>query len=144
LAIPSGDLLRSEWRCSCLDIALEDVSFLVRRGAAALRIAQLERSVESIEANIAEGYSKFSGKDRARFFEMALGSAREAREWYRRSGHMIGAPHAFERRLLLTEIIKILTVVIPQERSGACERRITKAGEKRRNRRPDKRSNHHQ
>lgn len=34
---------------------------------------QLYRAVCSISANIAEGYSKSTGKDRARFFEYALG-----------------------------------------------------------------------
>ncbi|MBC7896698.1 MAG: four helix bundle protein, partial [Cytophagaceae bacterium] len=55
--------------------------------SAALRdatVVQLLRAVDSISANIAEGYSRFSGRERARFYEIALGSAREAREWYAR------------------------------------------------------------
>ena len=43
---------------------------------------QLFRAVGSVGANIAEGYSRRSGKDRARFYEYALGSARESRHWY--------------------------------------------------------------
>ena len=43
---------------------------------------QLYRSLGSISANIAEGYSRGTGKDRARFYEYALGSARESRNWY--------------------------------------------------------------
>ncbi len=39
-------------------------------------------TVGSIRANIAEGYSRGTGKDRARFYEYALGSARESRDWY--------------------------------------------------------------
>jgi len=42
---------------------------------------QLYRAVCSISANIAEGYSRSTGKDRARFLEYSLGSAREARDW---------------------------------------------------------------
>jgi four helix bundle protein len=38
---------------------------------------QLDRASTSIPLNIAEGNGKFSGKDRARFFEMARGSALE-------------------------------------------------------------------
>ena len=43
---------------------------------------QLYRSVGSVSASIAEGYSKGAGKDGARFYEYALGPAREARDWY--------------------------------------------------------------
>ncbi len=38
---------------------------------------QLDRASTSIELNIAEGNGKFSGKDRARFLEIARGSALE-------------------------------------------------------------------
>lgn len=38
---------------------------------------QLDRASTSIPLNIAEGNGKFSGKDRARFLEMARGSALE-------------------------------------------------------------------
>ena len=41
---------------------------------------QLYRAIGSISANIAEGYSRSTGPDRARFFEYALGSARESRD----------------------------------------------------------------
>ena len=86
----------------------------------------LESSVESVEASVSEGF-EVSGKDRARFFEMALASAREARGWYRRSSQWLGNEEAEERRLLLTQVIKILTVAIPRERSGGSERRIRRA-----------------
>ena len=39
---------------------------------------QLYRVVGSISANIAEGYSRSTGKDRAKFYEYTLGSARES------------------------------------------------------------------
>ena len=43
------------------------------------RIAgQVYAAVGSIAANIAEGYSRSSGRERARFFEYSLGSVREA------------------------------------------------------------------
>ncbi len=41
---------------------------------------QLYRSLGSVSANIAEGYSRGTGKDRARFYEHSLGSARESRD----------------------------------------------------------------
>src|ERR1700730_12056190 len=39
---------------------------------------QLERSGDSVALNIAEGNGKFSQKDRARFFQIAHGSALES------------------------------------------------------------------
>src|SRR2546423_7626023 len=39
---------------------------------------QLYAAVGSIAANLGEGYAHSSGKDRARIFEFALGSARES------------------------------------------------------------------
>ena len=109
------------------DIVHEDGQILYRRRISGHKVSQLERSVESISANISEGYSKFSGKERAKYFESALASAREARDWYRRSSYWLGAAESEGRRMLLTEIISILTVAIPEERDGACERRIQRA-----------------
>ena len=68
------------WRMTAYRISLFmaglvrlDARRLVDHGAPNHKVTQLESSVESVEANLSEGYSKFSGKDRARFFEMALG-----------------------------------------------------------------------
>jgi four helix bundle protein len=44
--------------------------------------AQLLRSAGSVRANIAEGYSRGTAPDRRKFYEYALGSARECRVWY--------------------------------------------------------------
>ena len=43
---------------------------------------QLTRAIGSVAANIAEGYSRSSRADQNRFYEYALGSAREAITWY--------------------------------------------------------------
>jgi four helix bundle protein len=51
--------------------------FLVAISAKAAAKDQLDRASTSIPLNIAEGNGKFSAKDRARFFEMARGSALE-------------------------------------------------------------------
>lgn len=60
------------------DVAWHDVTKLTR-DARTLKVAdQLYRAVGSIGANIAEGYSRRSGKERAHFYEYALGSARRA------------------------------------------------------------------
>src|SRR5205807_3981683 len=51
--------------------------FLASISAKAAAKDQLDRALTSIPLNIAEGNGKFSAKDRARFFEMARGSALE-------------------------------------------------------------------
>lgn len=114
-----------------VEIGRGDVRLLLRSGAPADSIKQLQRCIPSIKANISEGYSKFSGKERARFYETALASAREAREWYRDLGFWLGRSAAEERGMLLTRVIKVLTVAIPQEREGASEARILAARERR-------------
>ena len=51
--------------------------FLASMSAKAAAKDQLDRASTSIPLNIAEGNGKFSARDRARFFEMARGSALE-------------------------------------------------------------------
>jgi four helix bundle protein len=69
---------------------------------------QLYRALGSIGANIAEGYSRGTGKDRARFYEYALGSARESRSWYVNAQYILGEAVVNHRISLLTQIIRIL------------------------------------
>jgi four helix bundle protein len=77
---------------------------------------QLYRAVGSIGANVAEGYSRQSGKDQARFYEYALGSAREARGWYFQGRYILSENVAMHRIQLLTRIIRLLLTIIPKER----------------------------
>ena len=77
---------------------------------------QLYRAVCSISANIAEGYSRSTGKDRARFLEYSLGSAREARDWYFKSQHTLKEDVIKHRIGLLTQIIKMLSILTPNQR----------------------------
>ena len=77
---------------------------------------QLYRSVGSISANIIEGYSRISKKEKARFYEISLGSAREARDWYFKSRHVITVELAESRIILLTSIIKLLQSMITDQR----------------------------
>jgi four helix bundle protein len=67
-----------------LDVYQEAITFCAWVGEFLAVIAakagakdQLDRASTSIPLNIAEGNGKFSAKDRARFFEMARGSALE-------------------------------------------------------------------
>ena len=77
---------------------------------------QIVRSADSIGANIAEGYGRGSGKDRVRFWEYALGSAREARGWYFQARHIISGEVALHRMRLLTQITRLLLSAIPDQR----------------------------
>ena len=129
---PPSDLFGDPiWKLPAYRIALflsavvrEDVSVMIRDGAPTHLYSQLDRAVGSIGANIEEGYARFSGRERARYYEIALGSAREARHWYRGTQTWLGRSVAEERGALLTRAIKILTVAIPRERQGESEQRI--------------------
>ena len=99
------------------DIGWKDVEKLFKDGRTRSLADQLYRSLGSISANITEGYSRNSGRDRARFFEYALGSAREARDWYYKARHILDDAVVQHRIDLLTEIIKLLTVTVQAERN---------------------------
>ena len=70
------------------DVTWKDVSKLVTHRRTVGLSDQLYRSVGSISANIAEGYSR--RRDQARFYEYALGSARESRDGYYKGRSVIG------------------------------------------------------
>ena len=108
-------------------VCRDDESILRRSARSLASIEQLAESVDSIGANIAEGYGRLSGKERARFYEFAMASAREAREWYRRVSPPLTQDAAADRRAMLSRVIKILAVAIPQERAGSSERRIRRS-----------------
>jgi four helix bundle protein len=78
---------------------------------------QLYRALGSISANIAEGYSRGTGKARAQFYEYALGSARESRDWYYKSRHILGEDVLEHRLNLHTEIIRLLLTIVPAQRN---------------------------
>jgi four helix bundle protein len=78
---------------------------------------QLYRAVGSVSANLAEGYSRGAGRDRARFSEYALGSAREGRDRYVKGRHVLGGKIVQERVEMLTEIIRLLLTMIPDQRT---------------------------
>ena len=80
---------------------------------------QLYRAVGSISANISEGYSRSSGKDRVRFYEYALGSARESRGWFYKGRHLLGEDVAEHRINLAAQIIRLLLTMVPDQRNVA-------------------------
>ena len=103
------------------DIAWSGVTKLTADSRTRSLADQLFRAVGSISANLAEGYSRGTGRDRARFYEYALGSARETRDWYFKARHILG-PSVTEHRLnFLAEIIRLLLTMVPQQRGVALK-----------------------
>ncbi len=105
------------------DLAWQDALRLVREWQMVSLADQLYRAVGSISANLAEGYSRGSGRDRARFYEYALSSAREGRDWYFKSRYALGEA-VFQHRLrFLTSLIRLMLTMIPQQRGGVLQLR---------------------
>jgi four helix bundle protein len=98
------------------DLGWSDTAKLMQQGRTLGLADQLTRALGSIAANIAEGYSRGTGKDRAHFYEYALGSARESRTWYFRARHALGEDIIAHRMRLLGQIIRLLLTMIPEQR----------------------------
>jgi four helix bundle protein len=98
------------------DIGWRDVNNLMRDARTKSVADQLYRSIGSISANIAEGYSRGTSRDRAHFYEYALGSARESRDWYFKIRYVLPEAAIAHRMNLLSEIIRLLLVMVPEQR----------------------------
>lgn len=116
----TGDVL---WRVEAYRLALfadelawHDATKLVRDRRTIELSDQLFSAVGSMGAHIAEGYSRSSGKDRVRFYEYALGSGREGRHWYCQGRCVLGDAVMRHRIELLTQIIRLLLKMIPDQR----------------------------
>jgi four helix bundle protein len=124
-AVPEAIKADAVWKMSVYRLALflgdlgwYDVTKLMRDCRTIKLSDQLYRALGSISTNISEGYSRGTGKDRARFYEYALGSARESRDWYFKGRHILGNAVFQHRIALLTEIIRLLLTMIPQQRQN--------------------------
>ena len=116
----TGDTL---WKMKVYRLALfaakigaNDIAKLNKDRSMISRSDQLRRSLGSVSANIAEGYSRGSGKDRVRFYEYALGSARESRDWYYQAEDTFGQTVTHHRLDLQAQIIRLLLSMIPDQR----------------------------
>jgi four helix bundle protein len=99
-----------------VDISWADVTKLSQDHRTRGLADQLYRALGSIGANIAEGYSRGTGKDRARFYEYALGSARESRDWYYKAHHILDETVIEHRLSLITQVIRLLSKMVPNQR----------------------------
>jgi four helix bundle protein len=100
-----------------MDLAWDD-AITLDRGITKRVAEQLYGAVASISANIADGYGRQSGRDRARFYEYALSSTREAVVWYRAGRRKLGEEVAGQRIETLTDIRRLLLVITPAERGN--------------------------
>ena len=98
------------------DLGWHDVTRLNEDSRTRALADQLYRALGSVSANIAEGYSRRSGRDQARFYEYALGSARESRDWYYKARHVLSDEVSNHRMDLLSQIIRLLLTMIPDKR----------------------------
>jgi four helix bundle protein len=103
----ASDLVPEAWRDAAKlrqDVITEKIS------------GQLYAAVGSIVSNLAEGYSRSSGRDRARIFEYALGSVRETMAWYKSAEPVLGTEVVRDRFGALEEMRRMLLAIIPRER----------------------------
>jgi four helix bundle protein len=98
------------------DLGWHDATKLIGDRRTTALSNQLYRALGSVGANLAEGYSRGTGRDRARFYEYSLGSARESRDWYYKGRHILGGDVVTHRMQLLTEIVRLLLTMIPHQR----------------------------
>ena len=98
------------------DLAWHDVTQVVQDRRTIGVADQLFRATGNISSNVAEGYSRGTGKDRARFYEYACGSVRETRDWYYKARRVL-KPEVVDHRLeLSTRIVRLTITMITRER----------------------------
>ena len=111
-----------------VDMAWADAQTIRRNSTTKPIASQLYRA--AIGANIAEGYSRSSGRDRVRLFEYALGSARECRHWYYTARYVLTLQVCEARSGILSRICQLLLVAIPKERDRAIRNSPEASGER--------------
>lgn len=118
---PLGRMRVYQLACDLVPDSFADAKALQAEPITAENAGQLYAAVCSIAAHISEGYSRSSGKDRARIFEYALGSVRESMNLYRSSEPVLGEPKVKDRRDRLEEMRRLLLAIIPRERGKSMK-----------------------
>lgn len=86
-------------------------------------VRQQARSLDSICANIEEGYGRGFGKEWPQYLRFARGSARESRGRYERCARLLPAEVLAERTSALNQVIGGLTkTILTAERKLAAKR----------------------
>ena len=98
------------------DLAWEDSGVLLREPRTRSIADQLYRAASNISSNFCEGYSRGTGKGRALFYEYAVGSARETRDFYYK-GRRAFSPEVITHLIALaTTIIRLGITMMDQQR----------------------------
>ncbi len=79
----------------------------------------LTTAAARISANIAEGYRQSSDNNRVRFYENALGSARETRNFYTECRHILGSAVVEHRGEIITVFIKQTATFMKTRQGGS-------------------------
>jgi four helix bundle protein len=103
---PLWSLLAYRLARYALDLTKADLSQTRRLGNETRD--QLLSSVASIAANLAEGHSRNTSRERARFYNYALGSAREANVWYSSIADALPDGTATARSAVLSRLKKLI------------------------------------
>jgi four helix bundle protein len=98
------------------DLAWSDAGELLKNRRTAGIADQLYRATGNISSSIGEGYSRDTGRARSTFYEYSVGSAREARDWYFKSRHVLAETVVSHRIDLCTQIIRLTLKMIHTER----------------------------
>lgn len=99
------------------DLAWHDARKLAKNRLTLGIVDQLFRAASNVSPNISEGYSRGTGKDRARFYEYALGSVRECRDRYYKARHVLDETVIQHRLILCTQLTRLMLKTIPRERA---------------------------
>lgn len=122
------------------DLVYEDCAGLRRDERTRALISQVVRAAGSISANVEEGYSRNTGRERGRFYEFAEGSAREVRGWYYKCRKQL-APKVTEHRLeLATSLVRLLTRMTSNERKRPDLEPIARSSSSTKNQAPSTRN----
>ena len=112
------------WRVQAYRLALYlsacarlDTGYLRGNPAYETHVPQLCRSTASVAAAIAEGYPRRSAKDRARYYEYALGSLAESKVWYLEIRPALDGPTVDSRFAVIRSITRLLLTMKKQARA---------------------------
>jgi four helix bundle protein len=111
------------------DLAWPDAMKLLKHKLMSANANQLYRAASNISSNVSEGYSRSTAADRARFYEYALGSVRETRDWYYKGRRALPQKVVEHRIDISTRLIRLLITMVTNERRRGRRIRERETGE---------------
>ena len=98
------------------DLAWQDTAPLFKSRQTIEIADQLRRAASKISASVCEGYSRNTSKVRSTYYEYALGSTRECRDWYYKARHSLKPKVVMHRLDICGQIIRLTLRMISNER----------------------------